>query len=606
MKLPEIETNAPVQTSSEGFGLIDAAQRQAAGAVEQGFQAFGQEMIKSQNSKAAAELLSGLEHAQIDLRSKKTISTQDLKDTLGSDYDSLDPRIKAQTTRSVLNPQTGQMETQERDDIPMFSVAESIYDARAKKLLEDSASHFTGDRAAQEFRDKAQHEILTQRQKLSMKTMYDMHDYLRTQDTATAIDLANAGRPDDAKKVLAGSNTMDLAHKEQVSNHIDKVTQTRPLYEALRTHDIGTMAQQLTQLGDPKQFTKLSPEERDQFTNRLTAEIKDFQRQVSSADDEVLKRNAEAGWNGILSKVRDGQPVSYSDVPMPGAVKADAQREMIAYVDKINKGEKPDTDMGLYAGLTQLATSDRQKFTTTDLLKYRNRLSDADFKHFVDLQAGLRGGNPEAYDHFQTTDEAIDTQLRAPQYNIDPKDKNNAEKVGYVKTLVQHELAAAQERNGGKPLSLEERDGVISATLKNSIDPRKEGYVFGLIGGHNSTILGAKAGVDPAAAATFQKAVSALDPSFSSLDGDKKVKKLTDQYGDYQMLEPYIDHAWKIQKGKNITPSDSVQMWYYARKNWSRLEGQLQTQGQLEQSASENAKKIVNMALREVLRGSGK
>lgn len=604
MKLPEIETNTPVQISSESFGQVDAAQAQSAAVIEKGINAFGAEITKSQNNKAEADLLSGLKSTQIDLQKKKTYTTQELRDALGANFDKLDPSIKAQTTQTYFNPVTQQNEQIDRDDIPAFAVAESIYNTRSKKYLEDAAGNFQGnDRAAQEFKDRSEKEITIQGHKLAIDTMHDAHSYLQERDTSTAIDLANAGYPEKAKQVLAESNTMDLAHKAKVSDHVDKITQTRPLYEALRTRDIGTMAQQLVQLGDPKQFSKLSPEERDQFSNRLTAEIKEFQRQSKSADEDYYKRNGEAGWNGILTKVRDNQPVSYNDIPMPGTVHAEAQKEMIAYVDKINKGEKPETDMKLYAGLTQLATTDRQKFTTTDLLKYRNKLSDTDFKHFVELQAGIKGGNPEAYDHFNSTDEAIDTQLRAPQYNIDPKDKANAEKVGYVKTEIQHELADAQEKNGGKPLSLEERDGIISTTLKHNIDPRKEGYVFGLIGGHGAVVLGQKAGVDPVAAAKFQKAVAALEPGYSALDADKKVKKLSDHYSDYQLLEPYIDQAWKVQKGKNVTPSDAIQTWYYARRNWSRFEGELQMNGQFEQSASENAKKIVNMALREALRG---
>jgi hypothetical protein len=55
--------------------------------------------------------------------------------------------------------------------------------------------------------------------------------------------------------------------------------------------------------------------------------------------------------------------------------------------------------------------------------------------------------------------------------------KSNAEKVGFIKTLVQHELAIAQEQNNGKPLSLEERRRRDLETLKANIDPRKEKWL---------------------------------------------------------------------------------------------------------------------------------
>jgi hypothetical protein len=606
VKLPEIE-EGPVQESSSSFAGLNAAQKQAANTFEQGLSVFGQEMVKSQHNRAAADLLSGLESAQLDLRTKKTISTSDLRTALGPSFDSLPPEIKAQTTRQVLNPNTGEMESQERNDIPMFSVAGSIYDVRAKKALQDSLSHFSSSGWAADFADSAQREIVSQKKTLSLKAMEDAHNFLQEQDTTSAIDLANSGKFDLARQVIAGSNTMDLKHKVDLNGHVDKIEQTRPLYEALRTGDIGTMAKQLVALGDAKQFTKLSPQERDAFTNRLESEIKAFQDGLARADDQKLKANAESGWNGIFQKERQGVLPSYADIPMPGTVHATEQKEMIAYVDKLNKGERPETDMKLYAGLADLASKDRTKFTATNLLAYRNRLSDADFKHFVDLQVGLKGGNPEAYDHFQTTDEEINTQLGSKEYSIDAKDKGNAEKVGFIKTLVQHELAISQEQNNGKPLGLEERNGVIRNTLKANIDPRHDKWLFGM-GTEGSHILGMEAGVDMASAATFQKAVSQLDPgSMSGIDSDSKVKALKKHYADYQKFEPSIERAWQVQRGKNISPDDAVRVWYWTKANYSRLEGALRKDGAFVQGDDAlNNERITNLAVQEVLRKLGR
>jgi hypothetical protein len=610
MKLPEIEDTTPVEDVSSGYGRMAQAQAQASSVFEQGLSAYGQELIKSQHNRAAADLLGGLESTQIDLRSRKTISTQELRDELGPDFDKLPPEIKDQTTKRGLNRETYEPETQDRDDIPMFAVAGSIFDSRAKRLLAASTSKFSSSGWAARFQDDAQHEILQQKMALSRHTMEDMHNYLQEEDTKSAIDLANSGQFDAARQVVKGSRTMDLKHATDLNDHIEKIEQTRPIYEALRTGNIADMAKMLPALGDEGQFTKLNPEERQSFTHRLESEIDAFQRGVKQAGEDKLKANAEAGWNDIFTKERAGASIDYRDIPMPGTVHATAQKEMIEYVDKLNKGERPETDMTLYAGLTDLATKDRQKFSSTNLLNYRNRLSDADFKHFIDLQTGLRGGNPEAYDHFQTTDEAINAQLIDPKYGIDVHDKQNTtiqQKVGYVKTLVQHELAIAQEANGGKPLSLEDRDGVIQSTLKANIDQRKDRW-GGVLGKAPSTVLGMEAGVDAAAASTFQKAVNSLDPaSMASLDSSAKVKALKKHYEDYQSFEPMIETAWNIQHGKNISPDDAVRVWYWTKSNYQRLEGLLRSGGGYTAGDdATNRERIVNLAVQEVLRKLGR
>jgi hypothetical protein len=596
-KLPEIDYTTPVQESSGSYAQLNEAQKQTANVFAQGFHAFGTELVKSQSNRAAADLLSGLENATIDLRTQKTISASQLKAALGSDYDSLPPEIKAQTTQSVLNPETGAYEDKDREDIPMFAVAGHIFDARSKKLLADSVSKFSSAGWAAEFQDKAAQEILQKKMNLSLHTMYDAHEFLQQQDAGSAIDAANAGAFGQAKQILAGSRAMNPKTRLELESHVDKIQQTRPLYEALRTGNVADMAKLLPALGDEKQFTKLSGEERLSFTNRLESEIKSFYDGIRKADDTQLHANAEQGWNGIFAKERARQPVSYQDIPMPGTVKADAQKAMIEYVDKLNKGEKPETDWRLYAGLLDQARTDRQKFASTNVLNYRNRLADPEFKQLLDLQMGIKGGNPDAYDHFQTTDEAIDTRLRMGPYKIDPKDKDKQDQVGYVKTQVQRALAREQEAKGGKPLSLEDRDRVIDATLKDTIDPRKEGFIFN----DAASIPAFKAGVSPTVASTFQKAVTALYPREMAGDADKKVKKLKEQYEDYNAIEPHIEKAWMIQRGKAIDPNDAVQAWYYIRMNRDRLEGTLRSSGELSGNKAAQDFKVTNLAIYELL-----
>jgi hypothetical protein len=579
-RLPEID-EGPVQESSGALAQVQSSVQGLGQTLERGFHLYGAELIKSQNARASADLLGGLEDVGLELRAKKTLSTQELRDYLGADYDALPPAVKEQTIKRVLNPQNGEVETQDRDDVPMFAVAGHIFDAKSKELLANSVAGFSSPGWAAEFQDHAAHEILQQKMLLSRHQLYDMHDYLQERDTVSAVDLANAGHPGEARTLINGSQTMDLKHKTDLLSHIDKIEQTRPLYESLRTGDIGTMAKQLVALGDEKQFTKLSPDERNSFTSRLEAEIKSFQDGMRKAGDEQLKANAEQGWNGILSKERDGQSVSYRDIPMPGTVHADSQKAMIEYVDKLNKGEKPETEWGLYASLIEKARVDRQGFQKANLLNYRNRLADSEFKQLLEMQQGMRGGNPDKYDHFISTDEAINYRLSGAPYNINVKDK--AEMVGYIKTQVSQALNREQQARGGKDLGLDDRDRIIDETLRKNIDPRKNTWtgmlpVFG--DNHPSESPAHEAGIPASVATTFQRAVTALEPKvMTGTSVQRRQDTLKKQYEDYSYYEPMIETAWQRQSGRNISPEDALQVWYHLKSNWSRFEGDLRTAG---------------------------
>jgi hypothetical protein len=488
----------------------------------------------------------------------------------------------------------------------MFAVAGHIFDARAKKLLVDSAAKFTSPGWAAEFQDHAQHEILQKKMKLSRFTRCTMRmntcsnrrrhrrSMQRTRETLRSRSTSSLR--------LA---SLDPKIRLELEGHVDKITQMRPLYEALRTGNIADMADMLPALGDPKQFTKMNEEERVSFTHRFEAEIKGFQDGIRKAGDAQLKANADAGWNGIFVKERGGQPIALSDIPAPGTVPAEAQKEMIKYVNTLNKGEKPETDWTLYAGLLD-QTKDRQKFAGVNLLNYRNRLADPEFKQLLDLQMGLKGGNGEAYDHFVNTDEAISVRLAAAPYNIDVKDKDKAEQIGYVKTQIQRALAREQESNGGKPLAMEVRDRVIDKAIKDSVDPKKEGYLGGWafgIGGNSAGVPAFKAGVPPTIATTFQRAVSALYPKEMGGDFKKRTNTLAEQYADYSALEPTIEKAWSLMRGKSIDPHDAVQAWYYIRQNRARLEGSLRQNGELSGTKAEQDFKVTSYAIYELLQG---
>ncbi len=596
-KLPELDSTPVSTAGSAAVGMIAEARRSALDVFEKGFTMVGQELVKSQMGRAMADVSRGLNEIELDLDSHKTFTTQEVRDRLGTAYDSLPAGVRSQLTRRGLDLQTGQAVDANREDIPSWVVAGPIYQERSRKVLHDAAQGISSEGWAAEFQDKAAQEVLARQVRLGEKQLKDFADYSREADTSSALELANTGSYGQARAMVEGSRTMDLDYKKKVLDHVDKIEQVAPVFEALRRNDYGKMAEYVGKLNDPAEFTKLSPQERTAFSDRLQAEIKQFDVAAQRELEAKVKAVAEEGWNRIFEKERARMPVSYADIPPPGTIHAEAQKEMIAYVDKLNRGEKPETDWGVYAGLLQVAR-DPKKFAQVDLMAYRNRLADPEFKSLLDAQLGLHGrGNPDAYDTFQTTDEAINFRLRG--YGIDESrakySSDVAQKVGMLKTVVQHELADEQRANGGKPLDVKTRDAVIDRVLGREIDP-KAGFF-------DSTSLPAlKAGVPASVASSFRSAVQALDPAGMARK-EGRVKALRDQYQDFAFYSPQIERAWQVQRGTYAQPDDAVRVWYHLKSRWGELEARLRATGGWTEDKVVRQRRLVHMAVQEVVAG---
>lgn len=593
MKLPVLE-ESPVSTEgSAAIGQINAARRESLNVIEGGLNAAGAELLSSQMRRGKAQVHTGLNEIEAAADAKKSFTTQEVRDALGADFASLDPSVRAQLTNKVYDPETKQTVEVDREDIPSWIVASKIFDTQSKQLLEKSANGVPSE-WAQDFKDEASAAVSERKLKLGTKQLKDFHDFVKEQDTETALQFANAGSFGNARDTIFKSRTMDQDYKQKVLDHIDKLEEVTPVYEALRRNDYGKMAEFVGKLNDPKEFTHLAPQERTAFSDRLQAEIKQFDAASKKVDNSAMLAVEAAGWNGLFSKQRAGAPVSYADIPAPGSIRPEQQKEMIAYVDKLNKGEPIQTDWGTYAGLLEIAR-DPKEFSKINLLTYRNKLADAQFNHLLEAQMSAKGKtNPEVYDGFQTTDEAINYRLRG--YNIDPTpgkhDNKGAEKIGYIKTIIQHELADEQRANDNKKLGVEQRDAVIERVLKREIDP-KAGFL-------DSTSLPAmKAGVPASYASDFRAAVQALDPKgMGSKDG--RVKTLETQHKDFTFYSPTIEKSWQMQRGAIIMPEDAVRVWYRLKSRWGQLEGRLRATGGWSDDPKVRQNRLVHLAVQEI------
>src|SRR5205085_9493776 len=96
------------------------------------------------------------------------------------------------------------------------------------------------------------------------------------------------------------------------------------------------------------------------------------------------------------------------------------------YAKQKAKGDPIETNWTTYYDLLSLASTDetKDKFLSTNLLRYRGQLGDTEFKQVVELQSGLRRGDDKAEAKLagiRTTQQVLASSLKA--VGIDPNAK---------------------------------------------------------------------------------------------------------------------------------------------------------------------------------------
>lgn len=573
-EFPKIDFSAPVQDVSRETLRLGEAQRGAFKTMEEGLTLYSKELIRTQQQKAAVELADHLNTIENEISTRKFVSTQEVKDFLGADYDKLDPSLKSQLTYRGLDINSGEPREFDRGDIPMWMVAGSIFDSRARKAVNVASENLSLGGWKADFQGKAEEELVKRKMKINEHQIKSLNDYLVEQQTQGIVELANAGAFDKARSDLSDSKVFDPAYKERVSRFIDKVEQTKPVYDALQRDDYAEMASIVGQLNDPKKFTALDPKERAAFSDRLKSEIRQFQDHVRKEKDRLMEQNAaefvdpatgrKSGWNPIFEKVRAGVVPSYKDVPPPGVIKPDEQKQMIAYVDGKIEGKEPKTNLFLYSYLSDLARTNPEKFVEYPLTMKINELSPEDFKHFQNLKAE-RASGPN-YDNFVSTEEAINVRLAGRGVDLKSKDSGVQEGIGSVKSLIQHELAAL-----GRRPTLEERDKVIDKVISEKVP--LEGWIW-------KTATFKNANIPARYEAAIKQVYSNLARLSPKIDQNISAENLKKTWEDFSKYEKPIVDGWPfLGGGKKLRPEDAVLIYGTLKAAGNEIDSELRRSG---------------------------
>lgn len=182
------------------------------------------------------------------------------------------------------------------------------------------------------------------------------------------------------------------------------------------------------------------PDIRDSVMQRLEHE--------DAVNDKTKRDNLETSLNRayqIVDQTKNAENI-------PPAMRAELAEHMPAlrsYAIARAKGVPIETDPKTWMSLMDLAGYDPEKFATTNLLQYKDRLDDQEFKEMGRMQLAIRNGDRKAIDHeldgYRSRKEIVENSLI--EYGIDPKAKDTAtqSKIAQFQRMVDQRVDAAQQ-----------------------------------------------------------------------------------------------------------------------------------------------------------------
>lgn len=265
---------------------------------------------------------------------------------------------------------------------------------------------------------------------------------------------------DEVKKSLTGSDASTVEKTLQVGSlRGESQRKTDEIVEKnLSLSDSLDMARKIN-----------DPELRDSVVSRIKTR---FSEQKAVQDQQRLARYQEA--SNILEETQDKDQIPaniWANLTLSERNTLDSRAKQLA------SGEPVATDWNVYYDLKTAASNQgtRNKFLRENLLQYRSKLGDGEFKELINLQSNLRNGQQKAVEDisgYRTTTTIVNDTLN--NIGIDPTPKpgsEDAEKVALLKRRVDQEIADYAERNNGKKPSNQEIQGILdNLVVKGEVD----------------------------------------------------------------------------------------------------------------------------------------
>lgn len=166
-----------------------------------------------------------------------------------------------------------------------------------------------------------------------------------------------------------------------------------------------------------------------------------------------------------------------SGQPIPATIRNALSMQQLTALDQYlrrkAKGEDVDTDWSVYYKLQRDAFTDMNAFAKLDLMQYRPKLGDVEFKEIVGLQRAIRKGDAaeqEKLNGYRTAHQIVDDSLEAVGINPRAKDgTDDAKQVAQFRRLVDEQVLLFQTQNGRKANSVEVQAIVDNLLVKGKV-----------------------------------------------------------------------------------------------------------------------------------------
>jgi hypothetical protein len=130
---------------------------------------------------------------------------------------------------------------------------------------------------------------------------------------------------------------------------------------------------------------------------------------------------------------------------------------MRAYAEKLAKGEAIDTDYPTYYSLMSQAGTDPTTFANANLLSYRAKLGDTEFKQLADIQLAIRNKDMNKADKdlgdFRTKEQLVNDALT--QYGIETREAKQSDEqkqaIAQLRRMVDVRTSTQANLTGKKP-----------------------------------------------------------------------------------------------------------------------------------------------------------
>lgn len=153
----------------------------------------------------------------------------------------------------------------------------------------------------------------------------------------------------------------------------------------------------------------------------------------NASQRERMEGNSSAVWTEIqkgatYNSIR-GMP---EFLALPGKERENIKVHMTERADK----PKQRSDLDVYYSLVNQSTLQREEFAKVNLLEYRTKLSEVDFKRLADVQAAIRKGDQKEQDKLQSSDRVqkgiVDRALLDMKLDPTPNEKTSKAKIDKI------------------------------------------------------------------------------------------------------------------------------------------------------------------------------